>query len=95
VLYVTQDYKEAMALGDRIAVLENGSSSRSARRKRSMRSLRHWQSPPVRDPTINVAEATISASGLMASIGHEAIELGSSYAGHAGKTWPWASGRKP
>jgi multiple sugar transport system ATP-binding protein len=25
VLYVTQDYKEAMALGDRIAVLENGS----------------------------------------------------------------------
>ena len=87
VLYVTQDYKEAMALGDRIAVLENGSFVQVGTPEEI------YAQPATLavarlfgDPTINVAEATISASGLMASIGHEAIELGSSYAGHAGKT---------
>src|SRR5436190_16423461 len=74
VLYVTQDYKEAMALGDRIAVLENGSfvhvgtPEEIYAQPATLAVARLFG-----DPTINVAEATISTSGLMASIGHEAI----------------------
>src|SRR5438552_9683446 len=87
VLYVTQDYKEAMALADRIAVLAGG-------RFVQIGTPEEVYTQPAKlavarlfgDPTINLAEATVSASGLTASIGHEPIELGSNYGGIAGKT---------
>jgi multiple sugar transport system ATP-binding protein len=87
VLYVTQDYKEAMALADRIAVLEHGNfvqvgTPEEVYAKPATLSVARLFG----DPTINLADATVSVGGLTANIGHEAIELGSSYGGEAGKT---------
>jgi multiple sugar transport system ATP-binding protein len=86
VLYVTQDYKEAMALADRIAVLENGrfvqvgTPEEIYAKPATLAVARLFG-----DPTINLAEATVSAGGTTANIGYDAIELGSSYGGYAGK----------
>jgi len=67
VLYVTQDYKEADGSRRPYAVLEmEASSGRHA--GRDLCEPRHWQSPPGSAINHHVAEATISASGLMASI---------------------------
>ena len=87
VLYVTQDYKEAMALADRIAVIENGCFVQVGTPEEiytlpaTLAVARLFG-----DPTINLAEAAVSASGMTANIGTEAIELGSNYGGAAGKT---------
>jgi multiple sugar transport system ATP-binding protein len=70
VLYVTQDYKEAMALGDRIAVLRGGG-------------IEQWAPPPIvyrepvsidvarlfGDPTINLFPCWMERSGNGGSIG--------------------------
>src|SRR5262249_43157445 len=86
VLYVTQDYKEAMALADRIAVLANGSFVQiGAPEEIYSRPATLSVARLFGDPTINLAEATVSAGGTTAAIGHETIELGSSYGGEAGK----------
>ena len=45
VLYVTQDYKEAMALGDRVGVLFEDAFSRWTRPAASMGTPRRWRSP--------------------------------------------------
>jgi multiple sugar transport system ATP-binding protein len=69
VIYVTQDYKEAMALGDRIAILRNGR-------------IEQWASPgevyaaPVSvevaklfgDPTINLLPARLEQTGTGAQV---------------------------
>jgi multiple sugar transport system ATP-binding protein len=87
VLYVTQDYKEAMALADRIAVLEGGSlvqvgTPQEIYGKPATLAVARLFG----DPTINRAEGVISAGGMTASIGPELIELGSSYGGYSGQT---------
>ena len=46
-IYVTHDQAEAMTLGDRVAVLNNGSLLRSARRTRSTRGPTICSSPAV------------------------------------------------
>ena len=43
VLYVTQDYKEAMALGDRIAVLSDRDFAQIARARRDLSTARNDQ----------------------------------------------------
>jgi multiple sugar transport system ATP-binding protein len=64
VLYVTQDYKEAMALADRIAVLANGTFVQVATPEEI---YRHPATVSVArlfgDPTINLAETTIGGDG--------------------------------
>ena len=64
VLYVTQDYKEAMALGDRIAVLDD---NRFAQIDTPARIYRHPASTKVArllgDPTINLEPARLSVDG--------------------------------
>jgi len=54
VLYVTQDYKEAMACGDRIAVLLDGDFVQVASPTRSISSSDPGRRPPVRRSTLNV-----------------------------------------
>ena len=83
-----------MALADRIAVIENGCFVQVGTPEEiytlpaTLAVARLFG-----DPTINLAEAVISASGMTANIGHEAIELGSNYGGAAGK--PVMLGMRP
>jgi multiple sugar transport system ATP-binding protein len=94
VLYVTQDYKEAMALADRIAVIAQGSFAQVGTpdeiyaKPASLAVARLFG-----DPTINLADATVSSSGLTANLGDESIDLGSAYGGYAGK--PVTAGMRP
>jgi multiple sugar transport system ATP-binding protein len=87
VLYVTQDYKEAMALADRIAILENGvfvqvgTPEEIYTQPASVAVARLFG-----DPTINLSDATVSTGGMCANIGHEPIDLVSNYSREAGKT---------
>jgi multiple sugar transport system ATP-binding protein len=87
VLYVTQDYKEAMALADRIAVLENGGFVQTGTPEEI------YAQPATLtvarlfgDPTINLAEAVVSGGGMTASIGHDSVDLLSNYGREAGRT---------
>jgi multiple sugar transport system ATP-binding protein len=79
VLYVTQDYKEAMAIGDRIAVLVDGRFEQIAkpaaiyREPASMSVARLFG-----DPTINLipVKPRIGASGACCEIGGATVALG-------------------
>ncbi len=88
VLYVTQDYKEAMALGDRIAVLSDRDFAQIAR------PAEIYQRPATvsvaslfGDPTINLmpVEPLSSSIGPRITIGGAALSLPTSYGHMAGK----------
>ncbi|TMJ43591.1 MAG: ABC transporter ATP-binding protein [Alphaproteobacteria bacterium] len=85
VLYVTQDYKEAMALADRIAVLAEGRFIQIAtpadiyRNPATVGVARLFG-----DPTINLAETTIGADGSIELAG-EKVAIDKSYGIFAGK----------
>ncbi len=89
VLYVTQDYKEAMALGDRIAVLIGGDFAQVAepgeiyRQPATLGVARLFG-----DPTINVipVEPLAAPAGLQISVGGALLSLPQSYAHAAGKS---------
>jgi multiple sugar transport system ATP-binding protein len=76
VLYVTQDYKEAMALGDRIAVLAGGRFVQIASpediylRPASLQVARLFG-----DPSINTLETKIAPDGTSTMVGSTAIPL--------------------
>jgi multiple sugar transport system ATP-binding protein len=88
VLYVTQDYKEAMALGDRIAVLLDGRLAQVAtpaeiyRRPASLGVARLFG-----DPTINVVsiEPTHGGNGPIMVVGGTTLPLPPVYAHVAGR----------
>ncbi len=88
VLYVTQDYKEAMALADRIAVLANGRIIQNATptdiyQKPAMLQVARLFG----DPSINTVETNIAASskGVTVKVGGTNIALPASYKAHAGR----------
>ncbi len=86
VLYVTQDYKEAMALADRIAVLAGGKFVQLASpediylRPATLNVARLFG-----DPSINTAETEISVSGKQANVSiHGAgVAIAKAYTFHA------------
>ena len=88
VLYVTQDYKEAMALADRIAVLAGGRFVQTA-------SPEDIYTQPATlgvarlfgDPSINTAETVIAAddAGAHVTLGGTRLPVPSAYAAHAGR----------
>jgi multiple sugar transport system ATP-binding protein len=88
VLYVTQDYKEAMAIGDRIAVLLDGRFEQIAkpsaiyRDPTSMGVARLFG-----DPTINLIPIRPRAGdgGTLCEIGGATVALGASHAAAAGR----------
>ena len=88
VLYVTQDYKEAMALADRIAVLASGRIIQNASPEEI---YRHPATLPVAqlfgDPSINIAPTTINAKGtkVTAKIGGADVALDGKLARFAGR----------
>jgi multiple sugar transport system ATP-binding protein len=89
VLYVTQDYKEAMALGDRIAVLADGVFAQVAspgeiyRQPASLGVARLFG-----EPTINLIpiEPLVSPEGLKFGVGGTLLSLPPGYAHAAGKS---------
>jgi multiple sugar transport system ATP-binding protein len=88
VLYVTQDYKEAMALGDRIGVLSDRDFAQIARPAEIYR----WPATVsvaslFGDPTINLipVEPVASSAGPKIGIGGVALSLPPGYAQMAGK----------
>jgi multiple sugar transport system ATP-binding protein len=86
VLYVTQDYKEAMALADRIAVLANGKFVQVAtpeeiyRHPATMNVARLFG-----DPTINLVE-TVVGEGATIDLAGETVEIDKAYAGLKGRS---------
>jgi multiple sugar transport system ATP-binding protein len=88
VLYVTQDYKEAMALADRIAVLIAGHFVQVARPEEIYRLPENIQVARLfGDPTINLIDVTPQASerGVSATIGNAAILIGEQYGAAVGR----------
>ncbi len=89
VLYVTQDYKEAMALGDRIAVLVDGDFAQIAKPSEiykepvSLSVARLFG-----DPTINLipVEPLASPGGPKIGVGGASLSLPPGYARAAGKS---------
>lgn len=89
VLYVTQDYKEAMALGDKIAVLLDGGFAQIAapaavyREPATLGVARLFG-----DPTINIipAEPSLREGRPMFSLGGVSLSLPARYAHVAGKS---------
>jgi multiple sugar transport system ATP-binding protein len=85
VLYVTQDYKEAMALADRIAVLAHGKFVQVAtpediyRQPATVSVARLFG-----DPTINLAETTVADDGSIDLAG-ERVTVDPAYKSWAGK----------
>lgn len=88
VLYVTQDFREAMALGDRIAVLiggrlvQIGPPEEIYERPASVAAARLFG-----DPTINLipVEPTVNGTGLSVSIANARMPLKARYEGAAGR----------
>ncbi len=88
VLYVTQDYKEAMALGDRIAVLSDRDFAQIARPAEVYRSPATINVASLfGDPTINLmpVEPLTSSAGPKIRIGGAALSLPVGYGHMAGK----------
>ena len=89
VLYVTQDYKEAMALGDRIAVLLDGRFAQIAtpaevyREPASLGVARLFG-----DPTVNLIPATptLGDGGPVFVIGNASIAMPTAYAHAVGRS---------
>ncbi len=88
VLYVTQDYKEAMAIGDRIAVLIDGRFEQIAapaaiyRGPASVGVARLFG-----DPTINLIPINprSQGDGPVCEVGGTTVELGAAYSGAVGR----------
>jgi multiple sugar transport system ATP-binding protein len=88
VLYVTQDYKEAMALADRIAVLAGGTFVQTATPEDIyMRPATLGVARLFGDPSINTAEAAIAADGTgpHVMLGGTRVGLAESYRSFAGR----------
>jgi multiple sugar transport system ATP-binding protein len=88
VLYVTQDYKEAMALGDRIAVLSDRDFAQIARPAEIyVRPATINVASLFGDPTINLipVEPLASSAGPKIGIGGAALSLPPGYGHMAGK----------
>ena len=74
VLYVTQDYKEAMALADRIAVLANGKFVQVATPEDIYRTPATVSVARLfGDPTINLVETTVGSDGSVDLAGDKVI----------------------
>ncbi len=89
VLYVTQDYKEAMALGDRIAVLSDQDFAQIARPAEIYRTpATIGVASLFGDPTINLISVAplASAAGPKVGVGGASLSLPPGYAHTAGKT---------
>lgn len=83
VLYVTQDYKEAMALGDRIAVLRDGRFEQIATPAAIYNSPRSLAVARLfGDPAINIAEGRIEGGALR--LADAALPLEAAYRIHEG-----------
>jgi multiple sugar transport system ATP-binding protein len=88
VLYVTQDYKEAMALADRIAVLQGGKFVQVAtphdiyEKPATLQVARLFG-----DPVINTLDATLTQSGkrITTSVAGFELAVDSAYKTHLGK----------
>ena len=88
VLYVTQDYKEAMALADRIAVLAGGRFVQTASPEDIyMRPATLGVASLFGDPSINTAETSIQsdAEGTSVTLGGTRVAVAESYRAHAGR----------
>ncbi|HEV7253628.1 MAG TPA: ABC transporter ATP-binding protein [Mesorhizobium sp.] len=88
VVYVTQDYKEAMALGDRIAVMFRGrvaqiGTPEDIYRRPATREIARLFG----DPTINLFEAAPArdARGVHVSLSNVQLPLPQDFAAHAGR----------
>ena len=89
VLYVTQDYKEAMALADRIAVLANGRFVQTAPPEDIyMRPANLGVARLFGDPSINTAETIIASDGAGAHvmIGGRRLPVAAAHAARVGRT---------
>ncbi|MCA3561180.1 MAG: ABC transporter ATP-binding protein [Aestuariivirga sp.] len=87
VLYVTQDYKEAMALADRIAVLANGQFVQTATPEDIyMRPATLGVARLFGDPSINTADTVIETEGgTHVMLGGTRVPLADGYRGFAGR----------
>ena len=87
VLYVTQDYKEAMALADRIAVLANGTFVQTASPEDIyMRPATLGVARLFGDPAINTADTMIETEGgAHVVLGGTRVPVAESYRGFAGR----------
>ncbi|MCA3574888.1 MAG: ABC transporter ATP-binding protein [Aestuariivirga sp.] len=88
VLYVTQDYKEAMALADRIAVLANGRFVQTAPPEDIyMRPATLGVARLFGDPSINTADTVIAsdADGAHVMIGGRRLPIAPAHAARAGR----------
>ena len=87
VLYVTQDYKEAMALADRIAVLANGTFVQTASPEDIyMRPSTLGVARLFGDPAINTADTMIETEdGAHVMLGGTRVPVADSYRGFAGR----------
>lgn len=88
VLYVTQDYKEAMALADRIAVLSGGKFVQvAAPEDIYMAPATLTVAKLFGDPSINMVETTVRTAAKSATVDilGERVEIPASYAAYAGR----------
>jgi multiple sugar transport system ATP-binding protein len=86
VLYVTQDYKEAMALADRIAVLAGGKFVQVASPEDIyMRPATLAVARLFGDPSINTIDAKVSDDGKSVQIGTTQVPIAASHTGLAGR----------
>ena len=88
VIYVTQDYKEAMALGDRIAVLEGGRIVQvGSPEEVYMRPATLGISKLFGDPAINLLDVTPERDerGVFVTISDQRFDLAAGYEAVAGK----------
>jgi multiple sugar transport system ATP-binding protein len=88
VLYVTQDYKEAMALGDRIAVIANGKFIQTAApddiylKPATLGVAQHFG-----DPSINTADTKVEVAGkaVNVTLGRVKVPIAGSYSSYGGR----------
>lgn len=89
VLYVTQDYKEAMALADRIAVLAEGRFVQTATPEDIyMMPATIGVARLFGDPSINTAETEVVAdpAGVHVTLGGTKVPVATAYRAHAGRS---------
>lgn len=88
VLYVTQDYKEAMALADRIAVLAGGRFIQTASPEDIyVKPATLGVARLFGDPSINTAETTVASddAGAFVTLGGARVPLADAYKAYAGR----------
>lgn len=86
VLYVTQDYKEAMALADRIAVLAGGNFVQTGTPEDIyLRPANLGVARLFGDPSINTIDTKVLADGKSVNIGNKSVPIGVSSPNLAGR----------